>query len=148
MRRVACLALLALGCPEKVAPVASGRAGLRVPLPDGWVAAPVGDRLEAGPPGRPALLLETKDLSIPTAEALAGLVQAEKVRITEKESTGSFVLVRYVFGADGGVGSPAFLAAKQLGGKAVFCSSAPGAKAEDVAIALATCRDVTREAAK
>lgn len=148
MKRVACLALLALGCPEKAAPVAGGRAGLRVPLPDGWVAVPVGERLEAGPPGRPALVLETRELPFPTADGLAALVQAEKVKVLEKESTDSFVSVRYAFGGDGGPGSPAFLAAKQLGGKAVFCSSAPGAKAEDVATALATCRDVTREAPK
>lgn len=146
---VAGLALMALGCPDKPAPAAAnGRAGLRVPLPDGWVAVPVGERLEAGPPGHPALVLETKDLPFPTADGLAAMVQAEKVRVSEKESTSAFVSVRYVFGADGGVGSSAFLAAKQLGGRALFCSSAPGAKADDVATALATCRDVTREGTK
>jgi hypothetical protein len=146
---VAGLALLASGCPDKPAPAAAnGRAGLRVPLPEGWVAVPVGERLEAGPPGRPALVLETKDLPFPTADGLAALVQAERVKVSEKESTPTFVSVRYALGTDGGAATAGFLAAKQLGGKALFCSSAPGAKPDDVATALATCRDVTREGTK
>lgn len=140
----------ALGCSEKrtMTTAATPRGGLRVPLPDGWVATPVGDRLEAGPAGRPALVLELSDAPLPTLDALLAMVVSERVSVREKESSDSFVAVSYAFGVDGGVAQPAFLAVKVLGARRLLCSSAAGAKPDEVARGLATCREVTREGAK
>lgn len=139
-------ALLLAGCPdEKKQPPRAGRAGLRVPLPDGWAAVPVGDRLEAGPLGHPAVLLESREAALPSVEALVDAVARDGVRMTSQESNGLFVAVSYLLSVDAGAGLAAFVAVKRSGAKVVWCSSAPAGRPEDLAAALALCRDVSWE---
>lgn len=125
----------------------SGRSGLRVPLPEGWSAVPVGERLEAGLPGHPAVVLESREDALPSVDALAAAAQREGARSVEKESKSGFVAVRYLLAHDGGAPAPGFLAVKASGERRVWCSSAPGARADDLVLALGVCRDVSWEAA-
>lgn len=143
--QLACALALAgaLGCPATPATPTAGK-GLRVPLSDGWVATPVGDRLEAGPPGRVALLLESKTVPLPTADALAAAATADGAQRLIKESQSNFIMVRYSLASDAGA-LAAFLAVRQVGARTVWCASTAAARAADVEEAISVCRSLSTE---
>jgi len=138
-------ALLCCGCPtEKPA----ARLGLRVPLPDGWVATPRGAALEAGPAGRAVVTLESRTSALPPLEQLLAALETEGVQVQEKASEDSYVGARYQLGLDGGVdaGQPeGFVAVKKVGERTVWCASAAQATAEQVRAGFALCRAVGLE---
>lgn len=125
----------ALSCTEgqggaaKPKPPAPPRAGLKVRLPDGWVATPDGARLKIGPASGAVALLESSPHPAESLEALAAVVEAEGAEVLEKESDGPDWWLRYrVSGREGAL----------AGHGTVRCASLPGAPAE----ALAAIRNV------
>lgn len=145
-RRDALAVALALGaalcaCPADK-PVTRG--GLRVPLPDGWLATPHGALLEAGPAGRPAVTLESRDAPLPALDALLAALAAEGTQVLEKESTETFVGARYLAGGDGGA-PEAFVAVKRVGARTVWCASTSSATPEQARAGFGVCRGLSRE---
>ena len=132
------LALLA-ACPAKEAP----RAGLRVPLPPGWVADEgKGGALRAGPRGRTVLLLEHQgEAALPGPEALEAAVKEEGGEVLEVKREAEVALVRYRVGtgADQGFG---FVGARRLDGRLFLCASAPEASDAELRVAEGVCRDL------
>ncbi len=138
---VAVMAALLCACPADK-PVTRG--GLRVPLPDGWLATPHGALLEAGPAGRPAVTLESRDAPLPALGALLGALAAEGTQVLEKESSETFVGARYLAGADGA--SPeAFVGVKRVGARTVWCASTSAATPEQVQAGFGVCRGLSVE---
>lgn len=140
-------AALLCGCPSDKP---AARLGLRVPLPDGWVATPRGAALEAGPGGRPVVTLESRTSALPAVEELLAALATEGVQVEERSAEASFVGARYQLGLDGGVdaGQPeGFVAVKKVGGRTVWCASAAQATAEQVRAGFELCRSVGIEPA-
>lgn len=144
MKRVALLAAVlgAGACDERPAPVSPEapevRTGLHIPLATGWRATPVVNGITAGPPGRPVLLLEdgtTRPFPDPTV--LEHAVVAEGAKLLQKESLESFVGLRYSI-----EGKEAFVGVRQAGTTAIWCSSLPGAKPDEVEAGLTVCRSI------
>jgi hypothetical protein len=131
-----------LGCPpDKPGPA---KLGLRVPLPDGWEASPQGAALEAGPPGRAVVVLESRTSPLPSVDELLAALATEGVVIQAKESTPEFIGARYALTGDGGQ-VEGFLAVKQVGQRTVWCSSTAQAGLEQVREGFALCRAVGLE---
>lgn len=134
----------------------SPRAGVKVPLPDGWSAQVAPDEsFHAGPPGQPVFRVDVRrgqGEQLPTAEALADRVREEMKGYEysldqEEEEANSYALVRITFApklADGGVGAhaPGFFGARRVGSDLFLCASLPGASTEDVRLATEACRDI------
>lgn len=138
MRPGALLLLAALGCPDKPAPPT----GLRVPLPEGWVATARGAGLSVGPRGRVVATLEPLGGEVPRPATLARAVTAEGASdVLEDEGTG-YAAVRYTLGA----GRDGFLAVKRLGSRTVWCASTADATEGDVENGLALCRNLGADA--
>lgn len=138
-------AALLCGCPSDKP---AARFGLRVPLPDGWVATPRGAALEAGPGGKAAVTFESRTSALPPVEELLAALATEGVQVQEKAADESFVGARYQLGLDGGVdaGQPeGFVAVKKVGERTVWCASAAQASAEQVRAGFAVCRSVGLE---
>jgi len=171
---VVALALLSgcKGCEqEEAAPSASSadsgarasslRAGVKVPLPDGWSAQVAPDEsFQAGPPGRPVLRVDLRrgqGEQLPSADALADRVREELKGYElsldqEEEEANSYSLLRITFApklADGGVGvqAPGFFGARRVGTDLFLCASLPGASPEDVRLATEACRAIEVQAA-
>lgn len=128
---------LALGCPEaKQAP-----AGLRVPLPSGWVATAVGAGLAIGPKGRVVVTLETRSGEVPRAAELRDLVEEEGATAVLLDEGDGYAAARYRLGAE----RDGFLASKRVGRKTVLCASTSRATPSDVDDGLALCRQVSAD---
>ncbi|MCC6336322.1 MAG: hypothetical protein IT380_20345 [Myxococcales bacterium] len=129
-------------CPSLLAPDAGPsleRQGLKVPLPDGWKAAPgAGGLLLAGPAGRTVLELESSSRPLPTAAALLEALGAQDVYVVEEVESGDFVQVRYRLATDGG-GEEAFLGVRRTGRLTVWCASVAGASPGEVQEAAGVC---------
>lgn len=144
MKRAALLAAVlgASACDERPAPVApEPRPGshLHIPLAEGWRATPVANGLSAGPAGRAVLLLEDGTTRpFPDPAVLLKAVEAEGAKILQKESLDNFVGLRYSID-----GKEAFIGVQQAGTTAIWCSSLPGAKPEEVEAGLTVCRSIT-----
>ena len=145
MNRLALAALvLAAGC-ESTKPVAPvDPPSLRVPLPDGWQAAPLAGGLQVGPQGRVVLQLESTTRLLPTPEAFVAAINAEGVEILQKESIDTFIGVRYAVSAEG-VKRDAFLGVRQTGPRTIWCSTTASAKSEEVEAAMTVCRSLSWE---
>jgi hypothetical protein len=137
------LALLA--CPSSpehpAAPATEPRAGLRVGLPDGWKATPSGGGLDVGPKGRVVLQLESLPQPLPSPDDLARRLEAQEVRITQKDMNDVFVGLRYSLVLDGG-GGEGFVGVKRVGARTVWCATTAQATSADVSEAMGVCRGV------
>jgi hypothetical protein len=123
------------------------RAGLKVPLPDGWKATvgPTGS-LQVGPAGKTVLELESSSRPLPALAALEEAVASQDVGVLATEEAAGWVFVRYAVHADGG-GAEAFLGVRQVGRRTVWCASVAGAEAEEVTQAAQVCERMGGEAA-
>jgi hypothetical protein len=139
---------LCFGCEKPAAPnvppPAPPSAQLRVPLPDGWRGTASTDGLSVGPEGRTVLQLERTSRPFPSLEALTGAIDAEGVELLQKESTESFVGVKYLINADG-VKAEGFLGVRQAGAHTIWCSTTGGARGDEVEQAMTVCRDVANK---
>lgn len=137
------LALLACLAPDapSASPAPEAKEGLRVGLPEGWVATPAGTGLDVGPKGRVVLQLEPSARALPSLEALLQQLTVQGVRVTQKDETGGFVGVRYALSLDGG-GGEGFVGVKRVGARTVWCATTGGASGAEVAEAYALCREV------
>ncbi len=116
-------------------------AGLRVPLPDGWVATPRGGGLEVGPKGRVTATLEVRAKDVPRSLELSRAVTAEGATNVTQEDGEGYAAVRYSLGA----GREGFLAVKKTATKTVWCASTAKASAQDIDDGLALCRSIGSE---
>ncbi|MFP2907137.1 hypothetical protein ACLESD_19225 [Pyxidicoccus sp. 3LFB2] len=146
--------------PDGDARASSLRAGVKVPLPDGWSAqvAP-DDSFQAGPPGRPVLRVDLRrgqGAQKPSAEDLVDRVREQlkgyELSLDQEEETAEYSLLRITMAprfADGGVGAhaPGFFGARKLGEDLFLCASLPGASPEDVLLATEACRNIEVQAA-
>lgn len=139
LRAAALCSLLLWACPAE-RPAAEARGALRVPLPEGWRATPVTGGLQVGPAGHGVLLLETLTMPLPTLQQLLGLLEREKVQVVSKESTDSFVAVRYRLSAE--APDEGLVGARRVPGRVVFCSSLRGARPDEVEVAMKVCAGV------
>jgi hypothetical protein len=132
------LAVLAGACTETKS---SPPRGLRVPLPDGWVAnADTGGVLKVGPKGRVVLTLERRSAPLPTLEVLKAAVETEGAVVIRAGNAADSTTVRYAKSA------PAFLTVRTLeNGALLLCASTPAATQEELELAEALCADVRLE---
>ncbi len=145
MKRALTLLLLS-GCPDKPAVTPEpAPAGLRVKLPDGWRASPLGADLVAGPQGRAVVKLEKSTRPLPSPDALAAAVEANGGSGLQKESSDSFSGVVYLIEAGDAGAKAAFLGARQTGPRTVWCSTTAAAEADEVAAAVNVCRNLSWE---
>jgi len=115
--------------------------GLRVPLPDGWVAtASGGGELAAGPKGRVVMTLERRPGPLPTLEVLTSAVEAEGGDVVRGSGATDAISVRYQKGALG------FLAVRTLEGGLLLCASTPMLEPAELEAAEALCGSVRLEA--
>ncbi|MFL5321479.1 MAG: hypothetical protein ACJ790_17590 [Myxococcaceae bacterium] len=130
------------------------RAGVKVPLPEGWRAdIGVDQSFVAGPPGRAVLRVDLRPgaaASFPTADELqksfSDALKNARVQREDTTTEADFVAVRLdVFSHfDGGTEHPhdVLLGARKIGGDLFLCSSAPGANEAELDLALKACRDL------
>ena len=173
---VLAIALLAAGCPDKKeAPApspgsgASGgtterpsslRAGVKVPLPQGWSALVAADSsFQAGPPGRPVLRVDIRrgeGAKLPSVEELTDSIRRQfsdfQVSLDQEEGDAQVTLVRITVApklADGGLGAhgPALIGARRIGEDLFLCATLPGASGEEVRLATEACREIEVQAA-
>lgn len=143
MRRV-CLALLvawAGACSDsKVSP-----RGLRVPLPDGWVATPGAPGvLQVGPKGRVVVTLERRTAALPTLNALRAAVEVEGAAVTGAAGTPFKSVVRY---GKSEAGSGLLAVHILETGVVLLCASTPAAEPAELDSVQALCAGVRLEAA-
>lgn len=170
------LALLAAGCPEKKETPApspgsgasegsterpsSPRAGVKVPLPQGWSALLAADSsFQSGPPGRPVLRVDHRKGEgdhLPSVEELTRSIREQfsefQVSLDQEEGDDKVTLVRITVAPklpDGGLGphGPALMGAKRVGEDLFLCATLPGASSEEVRLATEACRDIQVQAA-
>lgn len=142
MRRralVVAAALLAAACPDGGAQ----KAGLRVPLPPGWVAVEgQGGALRAGPKGRVVLTLAHQgDGALPPPEQLERALEAEGAALLSVQRTADTVLVRYRLEHQGQAAT-AFAGARRLDGRLFLCASEPGADESELRVAEGVCGEL------
>lgn len=125
-----------LACADKATP--EPRSSLRVPLPDGWKATAVAGGLHVGPAAHLTLQLESTAREFPAVDALVAAVEREKVTIVQKESSDTFVGVRYKLPEGEG-----FLGVRQTGPRTIWCSTAKGVTAEEVEASMTVCRSLS-----
>ncbi len=132
------LAVLAGACAETRS---SPPRGLRVPLPDGWVAnASAGGVLRVGPKGRVVLTLERRSASLPSLETLKAAVEAEGGVVVRAGNAVDSTTVRYTKPA------PGLLTVRTLeNGGLLLCASTPDATQEELDDAEALCGKVRLE---
>lgn len=154
--RARALGWLVLACAcessKPAAPTPPPPSSLRVPLPDGWRATALSSGLQVGPEGRVVLQLESTTRPLPSLDGFLAAISAEEVEILEKESTGSFVGVRYSVSTAGAPSVPespvkreAFLGVRQTGPRTIWCSTTGSAKSEEVEAAMTVCKSLSWE---
>ena len=170
------LALLAAGCskkkeepapsPESTAPEgtperpSTPRAGVKVPLPQGWSAVVAADgSFQAGPPGQPVLRVDVRrgeGEKMPSVEELTDSIRKQfadfQVSLDQEEGDEQVALIRITLApklADGGLGphGPALLGARRVGEDLFLCATLPGATTEDVRLSTEACREISVQAA-
>src|SRR5687768_7669422 len=146
---------LGSGCPDAPAPPApqppatNGKTGVRVPLPEGWVATagPDGSFL-AGPRGRTVLRIDRQPAStLPTAEALEQLVRRAAapavVEPIERRSDDGLVMFRYrlVPIPDAGESTPraGMIGLRALPAATFLCATLAGTSEDETAGAASAC---------
>ncbi len=135
------LALIASGCTESKTP----QRGLRVPLPDGWVAnAGLAGVLMVGPKGRVIVTLERRSAQLPSLEVLTVAVEAEGGSIVRAASALDSLSVRFAKPPS----SMGLLVVRTLeNGALLLCGSTPHAAVADLDPAEALCAGVRLEPA-
>lgn len=142
MRAGAWLVLALLGCSEAKTPPPRG---LRVPLPEGWVATAGGAGvLLVGPKGRAVLTLERRAVALPSLEVLTGAIEAEGGSVVRASGAADSTLVRYSRPPKSGL-----LVVRTLeGGAQLFCASTPSAESSELDAAESLCAGVRLEAVR
>ncbi len=156
-RSAALLALLLAGCPAPKEPAPSpdaaarpARAGVKVPLPDGWTARVGNDQsFQAGPQDRVVLRIDQRSgaaAELPSpAELQEGLragVPDAQVELVAAEVEEEHVVLRLRLrrALDGGVKTlPLAIGAKRMGADLYLCATEPGATESEVEKAAAAC---------
>lgn len=113
-----------------------------MPLPEGWRASSSTGVLQAGPTGRVVLQLESRNMPLPAIEQLTGPLEREKVVFVAKESTDSFVGVKYRFVDSANEG---FLGVQRTPGRTVWCATTKGANPDEVEASMKVCRGVSED---
>lgn len=133
------LAVMAGACTESK-PAAPR--GLRVPLPEGWVAiAGAPGVLTVGPKGRAVLTLERRTAPLPTVEALKAAVEAEGAVVLHAGGAVDSTTVRFTKPA------PGLLTVRTLeNGALLLCASTAQAEADELDAADTLCGSVRLEA--
>lgn len=131
--------MLAGACPDPNRP-----RGLRVPLPEGWVAtASSAGALRVGPKGRVVLSLERRAGPLPSLSVLDAAIVAEGGAVVEGSSGPEGISIHYRKGERTGL-----LMVRPLEpGTLVLCASEPDASAAELAIVQTLCLEVRLEAA-
>jgi hypothetical protein len=88
------------------------------------------------------LQLETLTMPTPSEAQLLALLEREKVDIISKESSSTYLGVRYRFKESSDEG---FLGVQQAQGRTVWCSTTRGAKGEQMVAAMKVCRSLGGE---
>lgn len=143
---LAAVALVALGCPQtrSVADgsVPPGKVGLKVPLPDGWVAHPgAGGVLQVGPGGHVVMTVEHRPeehRGLPDAGAVPSALREEGVMVLGELPLPDGWLLRYQWPGH----EQALLGARQLPTGLLLCASSPGATLDEVKQAAALCTEI------
>jgi len=132
------LAVMAGACAESKSPPR----GLRVPLPDGWVANPGAPGvLQVGPKGRAVLTLERRSAKLPTVETLQAAVEAEGAVVVRGGGAVDSTTVRYSRASALGL-----LTVRTLeNGALLLCASTPEAKQDELDSADTLCAAVRLE---
>ena len=151
------LVSLALGCQQR-GPGARGDAGsgsmggVRVPLPEGWVASADGpEALVLGPPGRAVMRIERRsggrlprlaDLRSAFSEQVE---DARAITLEEREADDGVVWRARLepAGSRGTRGPTVLLAARRLGADVLLCASIPGASDAEVEAAASACEGLS-----
>ncbi len=136
MTRLLVVALLAAGCADQTA-VPKTATELRIPFPEGWVAAGSSERLQAGPRGRAVVSFEAKPDAAPTLDVLLAAAAAQKATSVQGFDAPGFVAARYALDTQ-----EAFVGVKTAGARTVWCASLHGATDAEVTEALNACRDL------
>jgi hypothetical protein len=147
---IAVWAAALVACTSKPAGPAA-RAGIHVPLPEGWVvAAQSGSALKAGPRGRSVLRVDvrvgdpTRPLPSPLSLAEEFSKDASALRATVvsevAEKDLSLVLLEV---SRQGSRARAMLGVKRLGRQLLLCASEPGSSEEEVNSATEACRGLS-----
>jgi hypothetical protein len=149
-------AVILFGCRAREAPPRPGpdggsgvSSGLRVPLPQGWIAqAPSSDVLVLGPPGRPVLRIErTRAEALPGLEHLQSgftkeLRNVHARTLEEREDDGGVLWRARLESSErpaGGRGVAVMLGARRIDGSVVLCSTLPGSTDAEVEAASQAC---------
>lgn len=138
---------LGLGCESSKSTFdASGelRHGLRIQLPDGWKANPVGGELEIGPHGKVVLQLENTTKPLPDEAAFASAIEAEGCKVLDKYSSNTYISYKYSFIHQGNI-SEGFLGVHRLGERTIWCATTRGSTSEETALAMRLCRSLSWE---
>lgn len=116
--------------------------GLRVPLPEGWVAnAAAPGVLKVGPKGRVVLTLERRTAGLPSVEALKAAVEAEGGVVARASGGVDATTVRYIRTSAEGL-----LTVRTLeNGVLLLCASTPEAGHDDLEPADTLCAAVRLE---
>lgn len=138
---------------------ASARAGVKVPLPEGWHAEVGADQsFRAGPAGRVVLRVDLRPGSggdFPSTDQLelaftSGLKDTRVVRESSVEDA-DYAAVRLELArvADGGSATPhdVYLGARRVGNDLFLCATEPGASEAELDLAAKACRDLSYSAA-
>lgn len=143
MRRLAASLLLLqlMGSCRESRSTADARTELHVSLPDGWRALTSPAGLQVGPSDHVVLLLESQSWPMPSLDELMAALALEKVVVSQKDVTESYIWVRYELGEQQG----GLLGVRSLGTRTVWCSSTREASASDLDLARAVCRDLALE---
>ena len=119
--------------------------GLRVPLPDGWVANPAAPGvLSVGPKGRVVLTLERRSATLPSLASLEAAVEAEGGVVVRGAGAGDSTMVRYTRSSVAGL----LLVRILENGALLLCASTPEAELDDLEAAENLCAAVRLEAAR
>lgn len=141
---------LGLGCDSSKSTFdASGdfRQGLRIQLPDGWKANPIGGDLQIGPPGKVVLQLENTTKPLPDETVFSSAIEAEGCKLLDKFSNNTYISYRYSFSHQGN-SFEAFLGVHRLGERTIWCATTRGTTAEETTLAMKLCRNLSWEDAR
>ncbi len=137
--------------PPPQAPARAAGAGVKVPLPEGWVATAANEgALLLGPPGHPVLRIDARPgAPLPSPEDLEGELRRAlpDARVTEVDhETGNDVALVVLSlarpGQEAGAPLVVLLGAKRLGAELYLCASTPDASPDEVKLAAGACREI------
>lgn len=134
------------GCPDQ-SNNAAPPAGLKVPLPAGWVVKSADEQwLRAGPTNGAVVLAVMRQSTgeMPAPEKVEAALNAERVNVIKKESERHFLGYEYVITGVEGSQAHGMVGFRQVATVVFRCASAVSATAEQVQQAYETCRGITQ----